>query len=125
MRHQSTAVAIDDLTDMFIRSVQKLHNRGRDALDEYHRIHRKKTDYLIETLFNMLGVFSASSNAEEQMNMIKDILGEETEQIAEACENYRGRPAKRWHRGDTLKITTSLSFQSFIAEGFGLTDNTA
>jgi hypothetical protein len=37
MAHTQAAQAIDDLTDMFIRSVRKLHNHGRDIITERTR----------------------------------------------------------------------------------------
>ena len=85
-----TAQAIDDLADMFIRSVRKLHNRGHDALNEYHRIHQEKTDRLIEILSRMLTVVNSSQNAEEQMRVIQDILGGDAEKITEECTAYLG-----------------------------------
>jgi len=85
-----TAQAIDDLADMFIRSVKKLHNSGNDALNEYRRIHQGKTDRLIETLSHMLTIVNSSQNPEEQMRAIQDILGNDTERITEECITYLG-----------------------------------
>jgi len=85
-----TAQAIDDLADMFIRSVKKLHNSGNDALDEYRRIHQGKTDRLIEILSRMLTIVNSSQNPEEQMMAIQNILGDDAERITEECTTYLG-----------------------------------
>jgi TnpA family transposase len=85
-----TAAAIDDLAEMFIRSVGRLHNHGHDALEAYHQAHREKTDRLIEILFRMVGVVNSPQQAEEQMDMIRKILGDDVEAIAEECEAYLG-----------------------------------
>ena len=80
-----TAQAIDDLAEMFIRSVKKLHNRGRDAINEYHRVHQEKTDSLMEIHSRMLIAVNSSQNAEAQMRAIHDILGNDAEKINEEC----------------------------------------
>jgi len=90
MAHTQAAQAIDDLTDMFLRSAKKLHNLGRDALDEYHRTHQEKTDSLVKILSRMLSVVNSSQNAEEQMEAIQDILGSDAEKIAGECTAYLG-----------------------------------
>ena len=61
-----TAAAIDDLAEMFIRSVGRLHNHGHDALQAYHQAHREKTDRLIEILSRMVGVVNSPQKSEEQ-----------------------------------------------------------
>jgi hypothetical protein len=70
---------------MFIRSVGRLHNRGSDALEAYHQAHREKTDRLIKILSDMVGVVNSPRKASEQMDMIRNILGDDAEAIAEEC----------------------------------------
>jgi len=88
--HTQTASAIDDLTEMFLRSVAKIHNRGKEALDEYHKSHREKTENLIEILSKMIGVLDASVPAVKQIEAITNIVGNNPEKIAEECEAYLG-----------------------------------
>jgi len=84
------AQVMDDLTDMFIHSVKKLHNHGSEALDEYHRLHQNKADSLIEVLSRLLAIIDSSQNTDEQMESIRGILGGDTKEISEACETYLG-----------------------------------
>src|SRR5262249_41731501 len=42
-----TAQALDDLAEMFIRRVQKLHNQGQKALEDYREQHQAQTEALI------------------------------------------------------------------------------
>jgi TnpA family transposase len=84
------AQGIDDLTEMFIRSVGKLHRRGRDALNEYHLRHRETTENLIETLSRLLNALDSSKSATEQINAITNIIGDDTEKLASECEAYLG-----------------------------------
>jgi hypothetical protein len=72
-----TALAIDDLTEMFLRSAAKLHNRGKQALDEYHQHHREKTENLIFVLSDILSVLDESTPATQQIEAITDIVGDD------------------------------------------------
>jgi len=85
-----TAQVIDDLADMFIHSVKKLHNNGSEALNEYHRLHQDKADSLIEVLSRLLNIINSSQNIEQQMESIRGILGNDTMEISKECEIYLG-----------------------------------
>jgi hypothetical protein len=39
-----TAQALDDVAEMLIRRVQKLHHQGKEALEDYRRQHQEQTD---------------------------------------------------------------------------------
>jgi hypothetical protein len=45
-----TAQALDDLAEMFIRCMHKLHQQAKDALEVYRHEHQEQTDTLIAIL---------------------------------------------------------------------------
>ncbi len=45
-----TAQAHDDLAEMFIRRMQTIHQKGRDALQRYRTEHEQRKDALIGAL---------------------------------------------------------------------------
>ena len=45
-----TAQALDDLAEMFLRRLQKLHQQAKEALEDYRRQHQEQTDALIALL---------------------------------------------------------------------------
>jgi hypothetical protein len=49
-----TAQALDDLAEMCIRRLQKLHHQGQEALEEYRDQHQEQTEVLI-TLLRVAG----------------------------------------------------------------------
>jgi TnpA family transposase len=85
-----TARSIDDLTEMYLRSVAKLHRRGRDALLEYHSQNREKTDQLITILSHLVSALDPQLPATEQISAMTDIIGDDAEKIAQECEVYLG-----------------------------------
>jgi hypothetical protein len=44
------ARALDDVTDMFIRQVNKMHHKAEEALMQYQVAHADRTDALIAVL---------------------------------------------------------------------------
>ena len=48
---RQVAKALDELTEMFLRRMHKLHQYGEEALAEYRRQHQEQTDTLINLLY--------------------------------------------------------------------------
>jgi TnpA family transposase len=85
-----TAQALDDLTDMFIRRMQKLQHQGNDALAEYRRQHQEQTDALIALLGQIVTGWQDSETPEQRLTMLDTRLGEDAEAIREQCEVHMG-----------------------------------
>jgi hypothetical protein len=85
-----TAQALDDLTDMFIRRLQKLHHQGNEALVEYRRQYQEQTDGLIALLGQIVTGWQDSETPEQRLTMLDTLLGEDAEAIREQCEVHMG-----------------------------------
>ena len=85
-----TAQALDDLTDMCIRRLQKLHHQGNEALAEYRRQHQEQTDALIALLGQIVTGWQDSETPEHRLTMLDTLLGEDAEAIREQCEVHMG-----------------------------------
>ncbi|MBX9688223.1 MAG: Tn3 family transposase [Candidatus Obscuribacterales bacterium] len=80
--------AYDDVADMFIRLVQRLHSRAREALVQ-HRIDKVgETDKLIATLHEVSLAFKNAENESERLTAIEAIIGEDIEAIIARCEKH-------------------------------------
>jgi TnpA family transposase len=85
-----TAQALDDLADMLIRRMQKLHHQGNEALAEYRRQHQEQTDALIALLGQIVTGWQDSETPEQRLTMIDTLLSEDAEAIREQCEVHMG-----------------------------------
>ena len=71
-----TAQALDDLADMFIRRLQKLHQQANDALAEYRRQHQEQTDTLIALLAQIVTGWQDSDTPEQRLAVVDTLLGD-------------------------------------------------
>jgi TnpA family transposase len=83
-----TAQALDDLAEMFLRLMQKMHHKAKEALDAYQREHQEQTDALISLLSELVGGWQKSETAEEQLKAISSLIGEDADKILEQCEAH-------------------------------------
>src|SRR5215475_8390806 len=83
-----TARALDDVADMFVRLVQKLHNRAYDALLQHQADHVERTDSLVATLHGVTLAYRTEGTAEERLNAIGAVLEPEADSILAQCEAH-------------------------------------
>jgi TnpA family transposase len=81
-----TAQALDDVAEMFIRRVQKLHQHGKEALEEYRRHHQEQTDALVSLLGQIVSGWQNSPTPAERLATIDTVIGAQAEMIREQCE---------------------------------------
>jgi hypothetical protein len=83
-----TAQALDDLAEMFIRLMQKMHHKAKEALDAYRREHQEQTDALVSLLSELVGGWQKSETSDEQLKTISALIGEGADKILEQCEAH-------------------------------------
>lgn len=80
--------AYDDVADMFVRLVQGLHSRARDALAQ-HRIDKAaELDDLIATLHDVSLAFKNAENGSNRLNAIAGVLDDDLDVIIDRCEEH-------------------------------------
>jgi TnpA family transposase len=85
-----TAQAKDDLAEMFIRCIQKLHHKAKDALSEYRHQQQEQTDALISLLGKIAQSWQVSELPEQKLLAIDTLLGDDAEAIEQQCEAHMG-----------------------------------
>lgn len=83
-----TAQALDDLAEMFLRRLQKLHHQGKDALEAYRRQHQEQTDALIALLGHIVRDWQASETPETRLQAVDARIGEQAEIILAQCDAH-------------------------------------
>jgi TnpA family transposase len=81
------AEALDDFCEIFIRQVQGLHNKGREALRKYRDLHQDKTDTLIKTLEDIATVWK-EEDERRRIEGVNGIIGNKAESIIRQCSEH-------------------------------------
>lgn len=79
---------LDDLTEMLIKIVMKIHNNGRNKLDTYHLERTKVTDNLISNLKNVIVAYRSEGSKEDRFEAMETILKNNNENLLEQCEAH-------------------------------------
>jgi TnpA family transposase len=83
-----TAQALDDLGEMFIRRISKLHQRADEALQNYRLGHQAQTDELIALLANLLDGWRQAETWDERLRRLNALIGDNADALCERCEVY-------------------------------------
>ena len=81
------AQTLDDLAEMFIRQMQQMHQRGKDALAEYRLESQTLTDHLLTTLRDILLAFQTEGTVVQRFEAIAAVIGELSHRLLEQCES--------------------------------------
>ena len=82
---KQVARALDDVTDMFIRQVNKMHHKAEEALMQYQVAHADRTDALIAVLREITLAYKAEGSREERLALIETLLEKDADQILAQC----------------------------------------
>lgn len=80
-----TANVLDDIAEMFIKRMMKIHRKGKIALEDYRKKNVKMTDNLILKLRDLIIAYQNESNEKEQIKAIKSIIEKDENEILENC----------------------------------------
>jgi hypothetical protein len=90
------ARALDDVADMFIRLVQKLHNHAYAALLQHQADHVERTDSLVATLHGVALAYRSNGTAEERLNAIGAVLEPDADRILDQCEAHEATSGRNY-----------------------------
>lgn len=85
-----TAQATDDLTEMFIRRISKLHWLASEALQAYRLKNQEQTETLVALLGKIVGGWQAGATPEQRFRAVDGLIGGNAQSILEQCEAYLG-----------------------------------
>ncbi|MGH9901778.1 MAG: DUF4158 domain-containing protein, partial [Pyrinomonadaceae bacterium] len=79
---------LDDLGEMFIKRMKKIHLKGQNALADFRARHQSRTDQLIELLQELLTAMQLEGTAEERLAALSAVVGEQPERVIQDCQAY-------------------------------------
>ncbi|MCP3926284.1 MAG: Tn3 family transposase [Desulfobacterales bacterium] len=82
------AIGLDDLGDMIIKLISKIHGKSRAALAKKNDQNQERTDKLVNTLHQILLVHIEYGGNDDRNIGIESIIGEKRDELIENCENH-------------------------------------
>ncbi len=83
-----SARTLDDLASMFIRRMQKIHVKAKEALDKYREEYQARTDRLITNFRDVIVAYSTEGEVTQRFTEIEKALGESPDQLLTECEAH-------------------------------------
>jgi TnpA family transposase len=84
-----TARSLDDLAEMLIKRVQKLHRLAKEALDQYHLQRVDQTHGLVAMLREVvIAACKSEGSKDDRLGAVTAALGTEPDAIIEQCEAF-------------------------------------
>jgi hypothetical protein len=80
--------SLDDAAEMFIRQVQKMHNKASDALVLYRAAHAERTDALVARLREIALAYKAEGTREQRLAAIEMLLAADADNILALCDAH-------------------------------------
>jgi TnpA family transposase len=92
-----TAQTLDDLAEMFIKRMTRIHQRGKDALAQYREQHQEETDRLIDTLRDMVTAYQTEGTDTQRLAAIGDVLGDRSEEVLQHCDAHQAYAGNNYY----------------------------
>lgn len=117
-----SAQALDDLAEMFIKRMMRIHQRGKEALAEDRERQQERTDQLIGTLRDLVTAYRAEGAETERLTAIGAVLGERGAEVIEQCEAHQAFAGNNYcpflwrfyvsHRATLFRLLSVLRLES-------------
>jgi hypothetical protein len=89
-----SARVLDDLAEMLIKRMAAIHQKGKEALADYHVRHRQRTDELVQTLRKLVTAYRTEGPPQEKIVAMETLLPDQGNAILKRCEDHMA------HAGD-------------------------
>ena len=117
-----TARALDDLAEMLIKRLSRIHQRGKEALTRYREQHQEQTDRLIATLHEMVVAYRSEGTEPQRLAAIGAALGTQSAEVLQSCESYQAYTGNNYtpflwrfygsHRATLFRLLAVLPLES-------------
>lgn len=119
---EKKAQTLDDLAEMFIKRMLKIHSLGKEALEQYRQEHLSRTDRLITTLRDLALAYKSDGEIPDRFAAMDEVIGEQCDQVLEECEAHLACAGNNYfpflwrfyrsHRATLFRILNWITLQS-------------
>jgi TnpA family transposase len=82
------ASTLDDIAEMFIKRMLKIHHKGEEALKQYRLEHLTRTDRLIATLRDVVVAYQTEGEIPQRFAQIDGVIGDRSHELLSECEAH-------------------------------------
>jgi TnpA family transposase len=79
----SKAKCLDDLGEMFIKRMMKIHNNGQEALNRYHQENQATTDALLTNFHDVLTAYQEEGSIDARFKGVTQAIGQDPQALLE------------------------------------------
>lgn len=79
---------LDDIAEVFIKRVERMHLKAKDALAQYRLENQQRTDELIATLRDVAIAHSTEGEVDERFAAVDTIIGDRVQELIEQCNAH-------------------------------------
>jgi hypothetical protein len=94
---RQVAKALDELGEMFLRQMHKLHARAEEALETYRKQHQEHTDALIALLQDVTRLVIAKEDGEDCLAQIVALFGPDPAAILKQCAEHQTHAGNNYY----------------------------
>lgn len=77
--------SLDDVAEMFLRQVRKIHSKAEEALTRYRMAHLERSDALIARLRDITMAYTQEGSRDERLAAVEALLAKDANQILADC----------------------------------------
>lgn len=120
--HSQYAQGLDDLAEMLIKCLQKMHHKAKMALEDYRTSHRAEVDRLVVKLREVLAAFLSEGTELERFENITVAIGNDAQPLLQQCDDHLAyvddnyfsflQPYYRVYRAALFRLLTVLPLHS-------------
>lgn len=83
-----SARVLDDLAEMLIKRMSAIHQKGKEALADYHVRNRQRTDELLQTLRKLVTAYRTEGLPQEKILAMDILLPDQGLAILKCCDDH-------------------------------------
>ncbi len=114
--------ALDDLGQMFIKRIMRIHRRGKEAVARHHLKHQERTDGLLRTLRDVVTAYHTDGEAPQRLAAIEAVLAGTSRELLEQCDAHEAHAGNHYdpflwrvyasHRPTLCRIWRAITMQT-------------
>lgn len=117
-----SARVLDDLAEMLIKRLSVIHQKGKDALADYHVRHQRRADELVQTLRDLVTAYRAEGTAQDKIAAMATLLPDQGDGVLQRCEDHIAHAGNNYfpflwrfyksHRATLFRLLRSITVRA-------------